>query len=86
MSTLGTSQFNLNTLKVYPNPVVNILSISYDKSIDLITVYDLSGRMVKQVLPNKTDVQVDMSDLAASMYVVIVRANGKQTEIKVIKK
>ena len=86
VTTLGTSSFDMNALSVYPNPVIDILSIRYNEEITAINVYDLSGRLVKQITPNQTEVEVNMSELAAAMYIVKVNAGGNQTEIKVIKK
>lgn len=86
VTTLGTSSFDMNALTIYPNPVVDILSIRYNEEITAINVYDLSGRLVKQITPNQTEVEVNMSELAAAMYIVKVNAGGNQTEIKVIKK
>ena len=86
VTTLGSSSFDMNALTVYPNPVVDILSIRYNEEITAISVYDLSGRLVKQITPNQTEVEVNMSELAAAMYIVKVSAGGNQTEIKVIKK
>jgi len=86
VATLGTSSFDMNALTVYPNPVADILSIRYNEEITAINVYDLSGRLVKQIMPNQTEVEVNMSELAAAMYIVKVNAGGNQTEIKVIKK
>ena len=86
VTTLGSSSFDMNALTVYPNPVVDILSIRYNEEITAINVYDLSGRLVKQITPNQTEVEVNMSELAAAMYIVKVNAGENQTEIKVIKK
>lgn len=86
VTALGSSSFDMNALTVYPNPVVDILSIRYNEEITAINVYDLSGRLVKQITPNQTEVEVNMSELAAAMYIVKVNAGGNQTEIKVIKK
>jgi hypothetical protein len=86
VTTLGSSSFDMNALTVYPNPFVDILSIRYNEEITAINVYDLSGRLVKQITPNQTEVEVNMSELAAAMYIVKVNAGGNQTEIKVIKK
>ncbi|MFN7044304.1 MAG: T9SS type A sorting domain-containing protein [Flavobacterium sp.] len=86
VTTLGTSSFDMSALTVYPNPVLDILSIRYNEEITAINVYDLSGRLVKQVTPNQTEVEVNMSELAAAMYIVKVNSGGNQTEIKVIKK
>lgn len=84
--TLGNENFDLNNLKFYPNPVVDIFTIRYNKEIESINVFDLSGRLVRQLSPKQLEAQVDMSDLAAAMYIIKVNAGGKQTEIKVMKK
>lgn len=86
VTTLGSSSFDMNALSVYPNPVINTLSIKYNEEITAVSVYDLSGRLVKQVTPNQTEVEVDMSELATAMYIVKVNSGGNQTEIKVMKK
>jgi hypothetical protein len=84
--TLGNENFDLNNLKFYPNPVVDVFTIQYNKEIESINIFDLSGRLVRQLSPKQLEAQVDMSDLAAAMYIVKVNAGGKQTEIKVMKK
>jgi hypothetical protein len=86
VTSLSGNTFDLTNLKYYPNPVVDIFTVKYDKEIESINVFDLSGRLVRQLNPKQLEVQVDMSELAAAMYIVKVNAGGKQTEIKVMKK
>ena len=86
VTTLSGNTFDLTNLTYYPNPVVDFFTIKYNKEIQSINVFDLSGRLVRQLNPKQLEAQVDMSELAAAMYIVKVDADGKQTEIKVIKK
>jgi len=86
VTTLGGTTFNLSKLKYYPNPVLDIFTVSNSENITSIDVYDLSGRRVKKNTSNNTEVTIDMSDLAASVYVVKVFSEGKSTEFKIVKK
>ena len=58
----------------------------YNKEIESINVFDLSGRLIRQLNPKQLEAQIDMSEFAAAMYIVKVTADGKQTEIKIMKK
>ncbi len=86
VTSLSGNTFDLTNLTYYPNPVIDFFTIKYNKEIQSINVFDLSGRLVRQLNPKQLEAQVDMSELASAMYIVKVDADGKQTEIKVIKK
>jgi hypothetical protein len=84
--TLGLGDnVQASKLVVYPNPVSNQLYISSeDQKVKNVTIYSLSGAVVKNV-SNNTE-SVDVSDLASGNYVVrVVTENGITTK-KIIKK
>ncbi len=83
---LETKSFDVKGLKYYPNPVLDVFTVNYSLNITSIEIYDLSGRKVKGNKVNNTEVSIDMSELAASVYVVKVFAEGQSTEFKIIKK
>jgi hypothetical protein len=83
---LEKESFDIKSLKFYPNPVVDILTISYSNEITSVQVYDISGRQIRNMSPNSNLVTVDLSDLATSVYVVKVFANDASSEFKVVKK
>jgi hypothetical protein len=86
VTSLSGNSFDLTNLTYYPNPVVNTFTIKYNKEIESINVFDLSGRLIRQLNPKQLEAQIDMSEFAAAMYIVKVTADGKQTEIKIMKK
>lgn len=65
-------------LNIYPNPVKNVLSIEGDQQYDLITVYDLSGKVIhfEHVVGVTNLHQVDLSSLKEGMYVLSLSNNG----------
>ena len=68
--------------KVYPNPVRNTLTI--DNVADAnISIYSITGQLVKTIPAANGSIQVDMSAMAAGLYIVKME-NGKQTRIEKI--
>ena len=86
VATLSSNSFDLAKLSYYPNPVNDILTISYSSEITSVQVYDISGRQIRNISPNSNLVTVDLSDLSTSVYVVKVFANDTSSEFKVVKK
>jgi hypothetical protein len=83
---LENQSFDIKSLKYYPNPVIDRLTISHSSEITAVQVYDISGRQLRSMKPNSNLVTVDLSDLATSVYVVRVFANDTSSEFKVVKK
>ncbi|MBO4542196.1 MAG: T9SS type A sorting domain-containing protein [Bacteroidales bacterium] len=72
----------LSMAKVYPNPVRNTLTI--DNVADAnISIYSITGQLVKTIPAANGSIQVDMSAMAAGLYIVKME-NGKQTRIEKI--
>jgi len=72
---------------VYPNPAPNYVIIGQgrDAIID-ITVYDLSGRVVKTAVnpDGLTKVDVALSDLTRGLYILQVRTTSATYRYKII--
>ena len=86
VTTLSNNSFDLTKLSYYPNPVIDTFTVTYAGTISSVQVYDISGRLVKNINANANQVAVDMSDMAASVYIVKVGADKTSGEFKVIKK
>jgi len=69
-------------ISVYPNPVVNMLTVSNIHSGDLVQVLSIQGQVVDQIQSTGQRVEVDMSRFSAGVYVVKVGG----TVVKVLKK
>ena len=82
---LGYNDIAENTLsmaKVYPNPVRNTLTIENVADAN-ISIYSITGQLVQSVPSANGNVQIDMSAMAAGLYIVKME-NGKQTRIEKI--
>jgi len=80
---LATEETSLRKIKVYPNPVTNVLTIATDKKVNTISVYNIEGQLVKTAQNVKT---IDMSNLSVGVYMIKADVEGKVETSKVIKK
>ena len=74
-----------NNIHVYPNPVSDRVSISAAESIDLVRIYDLTGRLVQEASPHKATFSVDVSGLSKGVYLLKLSAGNKEATTKMIK-
>lgn len=77
----------LSTVTFYPNPVENILTIdlSSNSSLpELIWISDVTGKVVRQLIPNESIVKIDISDLCKGVYLLNVNNNQTKTTYKLV--
>ncbi|SEQ10457.1 T9SS-dependent choice-of-anchor J family protein [Flavobacterium urocaniciphilum] len=82
---LGSSTFDTSNFVAYPNPVKDILNLSYNSAITKVSVVNLLGQEVLNNNVNGNDIQVNMSTLSAGAYIVNITADDIIHTIKVIK-
>ena len=83
--TLSTGDFNLVSLKAYPNPTNDFVTVSYNNDITNVAVINMLGQtlMTKNVNANTT--QIDMTSLPTGNYFVKVTVEGAVKTIKIVK-
>jgi hypothetical protein len=69
--------------EIYPNPVVDYLTIKSDTNIYKVEVYDMSGRNVNTTLKGN---QVNVTDLSAGDYIINIETKEGKVSKKFIKK
>lgn len=82
---LSSPSFDSNSFVAYPNPVRDILNLSYNQSISDVTVFNLLGQKVIEEKANTGSVQIDMSMLVSGSYIVKVASGDRIKAIKIIK-
>ena len=81
-ASINDIKINVN---VYPNPVKDILNVISAESIDVVRIFDLNGRVVKQATPNKANFDMDVANLSKGVYLVKLNAGNKEATTKLIK-
>ncbi|NMH27753.1 Ig-like domain-containing protein [Flavobacterium silvaticum] len=83
--TLGLDSAEINGLKYYPNPVTDVLSISYSSTISSIQVYTISGQLLNHSEPNSDSAKMNMLALASGVYFLKVTSDTFSKTIRIIK-
>ena len=66
----GVSEQGSSSVALWPNPVVNFLYLDVKEGTS-VSVFDMTGRMVKQ---ERYEGKIDVDDLAPGLYAI--KANG----------
>ncbi|MBR8535225.1 T9SS type A sorting domain-containing protein [Carboxylicivirga sediminis] len=76
----------ITNLRLFPNPVNDVLQIQSDAAITSLTIYALTGTKVKQVSGTNLNT-VDVSALSSGIYLLVLTdTDGKQSTTKITKK
>lgn len=88
ISNLSTAEISKvsNSLKVFPNPVHDNLTISFDENMTSVTIYNMVGQQVLTKTINASKTTVDVSGLSSGVYLVQVTSGKEVKTLKVIKK
>lgn len=84
--SLSTISFDDNSFKFYPNPVKDVLNISYETSIEKVSIVNLLGQELMTKSINANSSQLDLSTLSAGNYLVKVKTEDNlEKTIKIVK-
>ena len=85
--SLGTDNFALNNLKVYPNPATQILNISNQSQLQNVTITNIVGQVVLYKNVNEDNVKLDIANLSTGMHILkATDINGNAKTIKLMVK
>jgi surface protein len=81
---LGTEEFDTNNIKLYPNPVINILNIKSDYNLinQPYTIIDGLGRVVLNGKLNEVDSTINVEELSKGIYYLKVSDKNANKFIK----
>lgn len=84
-STLSANNVSLNidTIKIYPNPVTDRLFFSLTEQIETLAIYNINGQLVKQA--NTINNRIDVSELPVGLYVLQIKTAKNTTNKKFLK-
>ncbi len=85
-TALANDSFGFKNLKVYPNPVTNILNIENAQKITKITIINMLGQELITKNFDDFKTEVDFSELQSGNYFAKVYSNNSEQTIKIVKK
>jgi len=86
IENLSIEGFVIDDFAVFPNPAEDNLTIRTKQNIEKILIYNTLGKLIKELIPNNNNQEINVSDLTAGMYLIQIQAHNKQTIKKFIKK
>ncbi|TGD58200.1 T9SS type A sorting domain-containing protein [Flavobacterium humi] len=88
-NALSNPGFEMSDFRIFPNPVKDILNISYansyEKEISAITVENLLGQVVMTKTIHKPNTQLDLSAFERGTYLVKITVGNAIKTVKIIK-
>lgn len=85
--TASTTNFNKKQLSYYPNPVNDMLNLTYPEALASVQIYNVLGQEVVSRKVNSTEAHIDMSALKGGVYIVkATSVSGASKTIKITKK
>src|SRR5690606_20856361 len=78
---LSQPEFSQLQLTIYPNPVSDVLHIHSTDMISKVSVYDIRGKMVKEIDVNSQNVEIDVNHLPGGLYFIKTKGIDNSTHI-----
>lgn len=83
---LGIGEFiQDNSVKVYPNPVTDVINIAGNVNIQSISLYDIQGRLLQTMIVNDTTTTLDVSSRAKGVYFLKITSDKGIKVEKIVK-
>lgn len=83
---LGNDEFAFSQIKLWPNPVSDMLNITNTELMSKVTLIDILGRILSANEVNDLDAKIDMARYPTGTYLVQVTIDNAVKTFKVIKK
>ncbi|WP_333663320.1 T9SS type A sorting domain-containing protein [Chishuiella changwenlii] len=85
-AALSTNNLTKPNLKIYPNPVLDILNIESDVNKNIIRIFDLMGNLVESYDVKDKSISIMVNQLPKGIYIVEIENEKGKTNSKFIKK
>jgi hypothetical protein len=83
--SVGTDDLQIPQTIVFPTRVDSRLTVKSQNTIDLINIYDISGRLVEQHHPLVRESILNLDSFRSGMYFLKVYSNGNVSHHKIMK-
>jgi hypothetical protein len=80
------STVTTNNIQVYPNPVINTLSVTGLASGAMISIYNTVGALMAHYNVSTSPAQIDMSSFPGGIYLLRCQDKNNSTAIRLSKK
>lgn len=87
VNTLSVHGYSIHNFSVHPNPSRNIVNVKNKNVFNTITIYGVSGRVLKNIELKKPKLthQLNVSNLSPGVYFIEIKSNKKKEIVKFLK-
>lgn len=71
-------------VKIFPNPVTELLNVACSEQMHEITLYNTAGQQMRQITPCDSEVQISVSGLPRGLYLLKIQTDSGSTVRKLI--
>lgn len=82
---LIVEEFDLEKVKLFPNPTKDRLEIMCNQIIDKLLIIDINGRLLSEVKISTTNYSMEVSDLSKGVYFLEIQSGESKSTKKFIK-
>lgn len=83
----GVNDFDINSIVLYPNPMVDVINISSQVEIEKVVIYSLTGQKLIEHKVGSTETQINVSNFATGPYLLhVTTSTGNVGMFNLIKK
>lgn len=82
---LSTDEVEKSNVLVYPNPVKDVLNLSYNKKMTTVSIYNLVGHEVITKVVNANSCKIDTSSLLSGDYILKIAFGTEEKTLKIVK-
>jgi hypothetical protein len=84
-ATASIATSNKEVILFSPNPAKEVLNVSSDKTIEQVSLLDMTGKVVSYKNINSKGTTIDTSRLVSGVYILKAMIDGKVTTKKIVK-
>ena len=84
-TNLSLQNFSNDKINIFPNPANDLITISSDKLIEAISLYNVLGQEVISSRPNNNNQTIDISTINSGVYIVKTTIAGVTSSSRVVK-
>lgn len=83
---IGLNDNKIENLNIYPNPTKDILYLTASEKINTVNIINMMGQVVKSIVVNANNTNINVEDLSAGVYSIVVNSDNAQSTQKLIVK
>lgn len=85
-SGVGINDNDVLRMKIFPNPVNDMLKIESNRQIETVRIFSISGVLIKEVNANINNLNIDMNAFSAASYILKIKTENGDTTVKRVMK